>query len=94
MNRARPQVMLEVQNTFGNALYCDIKNKIVLSDYDLADVAAEMKAMIQEKTPITLSFKKKQEAWSYVNLVFIVIRRRFCLPCRMMWRFQFMNWTE
>lgn len=67
MNRARPQVMLEVQNTFGNALYCDIKNKIVLSDYDLADVAAEMKAMIQEKTPITLSFKKKQEAWSYVK---------------------------
>ena len=67
MNRARPQVMLEVQNTFGNALYCDIKNKIVLSDYDLADVAAEMKSMIQEKTPITLSFKKKQEAWSYVK---------------------------
>lgn len=53
--------MLEVQNTFGNALYCDIKNKIVLSDYDLADVAAEMKAMIQEKTPITLSFKKSRK---------------------------------
>ena len=63
----RPEVHLEVQNTFGSALYCDIKNKIVLSKYDLADIEACMKEMIEQDEPVKAIVKKKQEAWPYIQ---------------------------
>ncbi len=65
--KMRPEVHLEVQNTFGSALYCDIKNKIVLSKYDLADIEACMKEMIEQDEPVKAIVKKKQEAWPYIQ---------------------------
>ena len=49
MSLRRPEIRLEVENTFGSGLYCDIKNKIVLSKYDLADVSQCMQAMIDAR---------------------------------------------
>jgi uridine kinase len=72
MRKMRPEVMLEVQNTFGNGLYCDIKNRIVLSKYDLADVAECMNQMIHDATPIRMIPCSKKEAWNYVNPRFYV----------------------
>jgi uridine kinase len=67
MHKMRPEVMLEVQNTFGSGLYCDIKNRIVLSKYDLADITACMQQMIQEGIPIHVMPQTKKEAWAYVR---------------------------
>ena len=55
MKKLRPEVRLEVENTFGNALFCDIKNRIVLSKYDLADVTGFMEQMIRERVPVEVT---------------------------------------
>ncbi|MCH3950358.1 MAG: nucleoside kinase [Acidaminococcus sp.] len=67
MRQMRPEVWLEVQNTFGNALYCDIKNRIVLSKYDLADITKCMQDMIDKDMPVEVIVKKKAEAWPYIH---------------------------
>lgn len=67
MTMMRPEVQLEVENTFGNGLYCDIKNKIVLSKYDLADVSRCMQAMIDAKEPVEARLLRKAEAWPYIK---------------------------
>ncbi len=48
----RPEVELEVMFAMGNALYCDIKNGIYLSKYDLADITACMQEIIAKAEPI------------------------------------------
>ena len=40
----RPEVQLEVCNSIGSALYCDITNGIVLSKYDLRDIDLFMRS--------------------------------------------------
>lgn len=67
MTMMRPEVRLEVENTFGNGLYCDIKNKIVLSKYDLADVSRCMQDMIDAKEPVETKRLCKSEAWPYIK---------------------------
>lgn len=67
MKKLRPEVRLEVENTFGNALFCDIKNRIVLSKYDLADVTGFMEQMIRERVPVEVTQIAKDDAWPYVK---------------------------
>ena len=47
IKKLRPEVQLEVCNSIGSALYCDITNGIVLSKYDLQAVELYMRKLIQ-----------------------------------------------
>lgn len=67
MAKRRPEIRLEVMNTFGSGIYCDIKNKIFLSKYDLEDVSAYMEQMIRNKEPIGLESICQSKAASYIK---------------------------
>ena len=67
MSIKRPEIRLEVENTFGSGLYCDIKNKIVLSKYDLADVSRCMQEMIETRQPVLTKQLRKADAWPYIQ---------------------------
>jgi len=67
MHIARPEVELEVKNSFGEALFCDVKNDIVLSKYDLADVEECMKKMVKGKEPIVYKVTTKEEAVRFLK---------------------------
>ncbi|WP_317303380.1 nucleoside kinase [Acidaminococcus timonensis] len=67
MAKERPEVRLEVENTFGDGLYCAVKNKIFLSKYDLEDIARCMEELIRSQEPIEVKTIAKDDAWPYVN---------------------------
>lgn len=58
----RPEVQLEVCNSIGSALYCDITNGIVLSKYDLRDIDLFMRKLIAAQEPIVYSTISRVEA--------------------------------
>ena len=58
----RPEVQLEVCNSIGSALYCDITNGIVLSKYDLRDIDLFMRKLIAAQEPIVYSTISRAEA--------------------------------
>lgn len=62
MHLTRPEIELEVKNSFGEALFCDVKNDITLSKYDLADVEKSMKMMVEAKEPLVYKVTTKEEA--------------------------------
>lgn len=70
MRRQRPEIRLEVENTFGHGLYCAVKNKIFLSKYDLEDVTRCMEEMIRDQEPVQVKQITRDEAWNYVNPAF------------------------
>jgi len=63
----RPEVQIELQNALGSAIYCHIKNGIVLSKYDLEDVNKTMQQMIAKKTPVELKWLPVEEAKKLVK---------------------------
>jgi len=63
----RPEVQIELQNSLGSAIYCHIKNDIVLSKYDLEDVNKTMQKMIAQKTPVELKWLSVEEAKKLVK---------------------------
>lgn len=67
MAEKRPEVELEVQNALGDALYCEVKNGIALSKYDLQDITTAMESMIAAKDPINLLWVTKEEAAKLVK---------------------------
>jgi uridine kinase len=67
MAKERPEVRLEVENTFGDGLYCAVKNKIFLSKYDLEDITRCMEELIRSQEPIEVKTIAKDDAWPYVN---------------------------
>ncbi len=67
MGKKRPEVELEVQNAVGDALFCQVKNEIVLSKYDLEDVSAAMRAMIASKAPVQLHMVTRKQARELVK---------------------------
>ena len=67
MHTARPEVELEVKNSFGSALFCDVKNDIALSKYDLEDVTKCMEKMVAAKEPIIYKVTTKEEAAKYLK---------------------------
>ena len=67
MHTMRPEVEIEVKNSFGDALFCDVKNKIVLSKYDLADVEKCMRKMVSDKEPIVYKVTTKEEASRFLK---------------------------
>lgn len=67
MNRRRPEIQLEVENTFGHGLFCSVKNKIFLSKYDLEDVTHCMEEMIRDQEPVQIRQLSRDEARSYVK---------------------------
>ena len=70
MRWQRPEIRLEVENTFGHGLYCAVKNKIFLSKYDLEDVTRCMEEMIRDQEPVQVKQITRDEAWNYVNPAF------------------------
>ena len=62
LHHTRPEVQIEVKNTMGYALFCDIKNGIYLSKYDLADIHTYMQKMIDEHEPVVYTRISKAEA--------------------------------
>ena len=70
MRRQRPEIRLEVENTFGHGLYCAVKKKIFLSKYDLEDVTRCMEEMIRDQEPVQVKQITRDEAWNYVNPAF------------------------
>lgn len=67
MARERPEIRLEVENTFGHGLYCAVKNRIFLSKYDLEDITLCMEKMIRDQEPIQVKQVERDGAWPYVN---------------------------
>ncbi|MDD4320611.1 MAG: nucleoside kinase [Acidaminococcaceae bacterium] len=67
LHQTRPEIQIEVKNTIGQALFCDIKNGIYLSKYDLADITRYMQKMIAEKEPIIYTRISKEEAKKLLN---------------------------
>ena len=55
-------MQLEVCNSIGSALYCDITNGIVLSKYDLRDIDLFMRKLIAAQEPIVYSTISRAEA--------------------------------
>ena len=75
----RPEVQLEVCNSIGSALYCDITNGIVLSKYDLRDIDLFMRKLIAAQEPIVYSTISRAEAEK-------ILRRRLrCISCAIIW---------
>ena len=62
MRTLRPEVKLEVCNSIGSALYCDITNGIVLSKYDLRDIDLFMRKLIAAEEPIVYGTINRAEA--------------------------------
>lgn len=67
MAKRRPEIRLEVENTFGSGLFCDVKNKIFLSKYDLADVSRCMADMIRSGDVVEVESLCKKEAAPYIK---------------------------
>ena len=67
LQETRPEIQIEVKNTIGQALFCDIKNGIYLSKYDLVDIKNYMQQMIDKKEPIV--YKKSDELVSSLVLI-------------------------
>jgi uridine kinase len=67
LHNTRPEVQIEVKNTMGYALFCDIKNGIYLSKYDLADISGYMQKMIDEQEPVVYTRISKAEAQKLVK---------------------------
>ena len=68
----RPEVQLEVCNSIGSALYCDITNGIVLSKYDLRDIDLFMRKLIAAQellfTALSAGRKPKKFWWNAVRM--------------------------
>ena len=62
IKKLRPEVQLEVCNSIGSALYCDITNGIVLSKYDLQAVELYMRKLIASQEPIVYGTISRAEA--------------------------------
>ena len=62
IKKLRPEVQLEVCNSIGSALYCDITNGIVLSKYDLQAVELYMRKLIASQEPIVYGTISREEA--------------------------------
>ena len=62
VKKLRPEVQIEVCNSLGSALYCDIVNDVILSKYDLQALEAEMKRLVAEKQAIGFAMLPKKEA--------------------------------
>lgn len=92
----RPEVQLEVCNSIGSALYCDITNGIVLSKYDLRDIDLFMRKLIAAQEPIVYSTISRAEAekfwWNAVRTTVCSFwatrparRRLRCISCAIIW---------
>lgn len=62
IKKLRPEVQLEVCNSIGSALYCNITNGIVLSKYDLQAVELYMRKLIASQEPIVYGTISRAEA--------------------------------
>jgi len=67
LHNTRPEVQIEVKNTMGYALFCDVKNGIYLSKYDLAYISSYMQKMIDEQEPVVYTRISKAEAQKLVK---------------------------
>lgn len=52
VSKKRPEVKIEVKNSIGDGLFCDITNGIILSKYDLKDIKNYMDELIEKKEKI------------------------------------------
>lgn len=67
MAKKRPEVEVELKNALGDAMYCDVKNGITLSKYDLEDIQQAMVELIGAQKAITMKISNKEEAAKVVN---------------------------
>jgi uridine kinase len=67
MSIKRPEVQIELQNSLGSAIYCKVKNGIVLSKYDLEDVNKTLQEMIARKEPVQLKWLTVEKAKKLVK---------------------------
>jgi len=67
MAMKRPEVQIELRNSLGNAIYCNVKNGITLSKYDLEDVHQAMQELIDRKEPVELQWLTVEEAKKVVR---------------------------
>ena len=92
----RPEVQLEVCNSIGSALYCDITNGIVLSKYDLRDIDLFMRKLIAAQellfTALSAGRKPKKFWWNAVRTTVCSFwatrparRRLRCISCAIIW---------
>ena len=90
----RPEVQLEVCNSIGSALYCDITNGIVLSKYDLRDIDLFMRKLIAALlfTALSAGRKPKKFWWNAVRMTVCSFwatrparRRLRCISCVIIW---------
>ena len=58
----RPEVKIEARNSLGSALFCEITNDIVLSNYDLKALEDYMKELAAKSEPIIYKHINKKEA--------------------------------
>ena len=58
----RPEVKIEARNSLGSALFCEITNDIVLSNYDLKSLEDYMKELAAKSEPIIYKHINKKEA--------------------------------
>ena len=58
----RPEVKIEARNSLGSALFCEITNDIVLSNYDLKAWEDYMKELAAKSEPIIYKHINKKEA--------------------------------
>lgn len=64
IKKLRPEVKIEARNSLGSALFCEITNGIVLSDYDLKALEKYMKELVEKAEPIVYHNISKREAES------------------------------
>ena len=63
----RPEVKIEARNSLGSALFCEITNDIVLSNYDLKALEDYMKELAAKSEPIIYKHINKKEAEKIIN---------------------------
>ena len=62
LKELRPEVKIEARNSLGSALFCEITNDIVLSNYDLKALEDYMKELAAKSEPIIYKHINKKEA--------------------------------
>lgn len=62
IKKLRPEVKIEARNSLGSALFCEITNGIVLSNYDLQALDAYMRQLVAEAEPIVYQRITKKAA--------------------------------
>ena len=80
----RPEVKIEARNSLGSALFCEITNDIVLSNYDLKALEDYMKELAAKSEPIIYKHINKKKlkkfyasgtkltAWSCCTLLMMI----------------------